>query len=221
MHIKKALAAFGAALVVSQGAAAITIINTDSTVGSASTPQAGALASQGVAANPSGASAPVGLPPLPGANASSASLNDSAGWEVDSAAEDQAPKETSGSRTAADSIQRIRQAAGAPSVDDSSAGVVSRGEVASVNVGGTASYPVKKGWLSDALESLTERAGYELKWDIGKDGKADFRIHRNFQLTATSAQAALTDLIEPYPIRICMYERDRIARAIPEGRDCR
>lgn len=84
----------------------------------------------------------------------------------------------------------------------------------------TSQYTVEKGWLSDSIDALAYRAGYEMMWSVGQDGKADFQVHRDITLTARSAQEALGQVAEPFPIRLCLFQDDKIAKVIPENQAC-
>lgn len=223
MHMKKALATLGAALLVSQGASAITIINTDSTVSASGSSSQGNRDGVGVE--------PAGLPPLPG------SAGQGAGASVAVAT----PATPTNSGLQAASVGPTNETIEPATSMDTDLADKGEDEIAKTpkplaNQGTKAvsnattspyqfeateiEYLINEGWLSDSLSMIADRAGYELKWEVGEEGKADYRIHRKFPLRAVSAHAALADLIEPYPIRICMYERDRIARAVAEGREC-
>lgn len=83
-----------------------------------------------------------------------------------------------------------------------------------------AKYVVEKGWLSDAIDKLAYKAGYEMMWDIGRDEKADFEIHREFTLDATTARDALSQIVEPFPVRLCLFEMDKIAKVVAESSQC-
>lgn len=81
-------------------------------------------------------------------------------------------------------------------------------------------HTIEKGWLSDSIDSLAYRAGYEMMWAVGRDGKADFEVHRDFTLSARTAQEALAQVVEPFPIRMCLFQVDKIAKVVPEDQEC-
>lgn len=65
-------------------------------------------------------------------------------------------------------------------------------------------------------------AGYrQMVWAIDPKGRQDFRIHSPFTLRATSSIDALEQLVEPYPVRLCLYSTDSVAQVIPQSQACR
>lgn len=229
MKIRAIAAAFGVAMVISQGAGAITIINTDSTVG-------GADAERGVAASAYGA------PPLPSESQSKRTARDvidamhsAAGRpahgavplpESERAVASNPPGEfgSSDQHEATAAPGGINLSAREPVISvDAGQGAVSSGLApgsAQQRANTSRSYSVPAGWLSDAMRDLAKQANYELMWEVGDEGRADFRIHRDFMLPSPTARLAVEKIMEPYPIRLCIFEVDRIAKVVPAGRSC-
>lgn len=85
----------------------------------------------------------------------------------------------------------------------------------------TSHYAIKNGWLSDAVRELGQQAGYnKVLWTPDPEGRLDFRIHGDFSLRAVTAMEALSNLVAPYPIRLCFYMMDSVVQAIPQTHSC-
>lgn len=252
MQMKKALVTFGAAMAVSQGASALTIINTDSAVatGGAETRQVAPGNVQVARTQPATAAA-LSSPPLPGGGVAAASPTprEAPSSEPPRQAATAAPSRSndlswvdSNGRSLEDSSppEQLRSPSGEVASTGEQPGNVqppesqTRISVASVQDAAPASantssqtmaarelsYLIEEGWLSDAMERLADRSNYQLMWEVGEHGRADFRIHRDFSLSATTAREVLEQVIQPYPIRLCLFQVDRVAKVVPAGRSC-
>ncbi|CAM3782923.1 hypothetical protein VRRI112168_00225 [Vreelandella rituensis] len=82
-------------------------------------------------------------------------------------------------------------------------------------------YDVRQGWLSESVKTMAAQAGYStLIWTPDPEGKLDFNIPQSFRLKAPSAVSALTQLMEPYPVRLCLYTGNGVAQVLPQGEPC-
>lgn len=82
---------------------------------------------------------------------------------------------------------------------------------------------VNKGWLSDGLDHLLKSAGFQrMIWGLTNDaGKPlDFEIHQSFKMTVSEHLEAVYQLTEHYPIRLCLYEADKVVKVIDERSSC-
>lgn len=85
----------------------------------------------------------------------------------------------------------------------------------------TEAYNIEDEWLSDAIASMAKKAGYDTTiWSVGSDGERDFALHSDLVLTAVNAKEALGDLVAPYPIRLCLFNVDRVAKVLAANERC-
>jgi hypothetical protein len=240
--------AVGVALLLSNSASALTIINTDSQAGQASgeawkydnQPKATEQmllreAEQSFGSKPNQIRA---QPPLPASGPRNIADNhkqtaenmrnlatDSDRWLTP---DGQEPRTASPTGDAKTFRQSVDEAVVAESIDDrkqatsqSASGVAQQGAApVTAAIASTQTYRIAKGWLSEAIEKLADLAGYQMKWTLGENNSADFLIHRDFSLSAKGAREALSRVVEPFPIRICLYQTDRIAQVVSVNIQC-
>lgn len=83
------------------------------------------------------------------------------------------------------------------------------------------SHKVPSGWLSDGMRGLASKAGYKtLVWALDDSGRKDFRIHAPLTLKGEEHLELLYELAKPYPVRLCLYATDKVAKVIMEGESC-
>lgn len=212
-------------LLLAQQASGVTIINTDSAA------SGGQAVSQHRSAPPLPASEQPdyveqerSAPPLPNASAGISNPAQGLQWQNEEGeAIEESPRQAPPKPQAAQESPAAgsdTQAEGSDEQTKASSVATESSERATDSVKASSRFTVKQGWLSDAIDTLAYRAGYEMMWDVGQDGKADFQIHRDFTLTAGNAQEALGQVVEPFPIRLCLFQVDKIAKVIPENQEC-
>jgi hypothetical protein len=82
-------------------------------------------------------------------------------------------------------------------------------------------YEIKEEWLSDAVEQIAAEAGYSTTiWAIGQDGESDFSLHSNMTLMGATAKDVLAQLVMPYPIRLCLFNIDNVAKVVAAEESC-
>ena len=204
-------------LLLAQQASGVTIINTDSAVsGGQTATQLRAAPPLPVTEQPVYEERERSAPPLPNVSAGVSGSDRALQWQnEDGEAIEEAPREAPPMPARNDD-----QATATADADGANGGTTAQPDSTADAADRAARYTVKQGWLSDAIDTLAYRAGYEMMWDVGRDGKADFQIHRDFTLTAGNAQEALGQVVDPFPIRLCLFQVDKIAKVIPEGQEC-
>lgn len=82
-------------------------------------------------------------------------------------------------------------------------------------------YQVPAGWLSEGMRGLAQKAGYStLVWSLDEAGRKDFRVHAPLSLKGEEYLELLYDLSKPYPVRLCLYATDKVAKVVMEGESC-
>lgn len=242
MRMMQALVTFGALVAVSHGAMGLTIINTDSSTANRGRVENVSSGSSAEASQVRGApplpqqrapqqANPAPIMPSPNQATTTAEVPTQqtayqqnaesrlTGWVTEEGAPIEDESKSQGAASAANEARPLPER----SISNSTSGGTSPRQQATSETAGvtsSSSYRINSGWVSDEMEELATKANYELKWDVGQDQAADFIIHREFSLSANDALGALGQLVEPYPIRLCLFQTDRIAQVIPVNKAC-